>query len=82
VDRIHARGTERRDVAGQEGSAGLYDFEEYERLVGAAKAMDRNAYLIALLGGEAGLRCGEIMALEWGDVDLSEGTGFFRPLRG
>ena len=23
-----------------------------------------------LLGGEAGLRCGEIMALEWTDVDL------------
>jgi integrase len=54
------------------GSAGFYDFEEYERLVGAAKAMDRNAYLIALLGGEAGLRCGEIMALEWGDVDLGK----------
>lgn len=25
-----------------------------------------------LLGGEAGLRCGEIMALEWVDVDLSK----------
>ena len=23
-----------------------------------------------LLGGKAGLRCGEIMALEWHDVDL------------
>jgi integrase len=28
--------------------------------------------LIALLGGEAGLRCGEIMALEWPDVDLAK----------
>ena len=25
-----------------------------------------------LLGGEAGLRCGEIMALEWADVDLTK----------
>ena len=23
-------------------------------------------------GGEAGLRCGEIMALDWGDVDLGK----------
>src|SRR2546429_1892586 len=26
----------------------------------------------SLLGGEAGLRCGEIMALEWSDVDLGK----------
>jgi integrase len=26
--------------------------------------------IIVLLGGEAGLRCGEMMALEWRDVDL------------
>ena len=50
-------------------SAGFYDFEEYERLMEAAKA-DPNAYLVVLLGGEAGLRCGEMMALEWQDVDL------------
>jgi integrase len=31
-----------------------------------------NAYLIVLLGGEAGLRCGEMMALEWPDVDLGK----------
>jgi integrase len=37
--------------------------------VAAANANDRNAYLIALPGGEAGLRCGEMMALEWSDVD-------------
>jgi integrase len=51
-------------------SAGFYDFDEYERLVTAAHALDGNAYLIVLLGGEAGLRCGEIIALEWTDVDL------------
>ena len=30
-----------------------------------------NSYLIVLLGGEAGLRCGEILALAWTDVDLN-----------
>lgn len=29
-------------------------------------------YLIALLGGEAGLRCGEMIALEWADIDLDK----------
>ena len=51
-------------------SAGFYDFEEYERLIQAAKVLDRTTHLIVLLGGDAGLRCGEIMALEWRDVDL------------
>jgi integrase len=51
-------------------SAAFYDFDEYERLVNAAKAFDLNAHLIVLLGGDAGLRCGEMMALEWSDVDL------------
>jgi integrase len=34
--------------------------------------MDPRAHLIVLLGGEAGLRCGEMMALEWADVDLGK----------
>jgi integrase len=49
----------------------FYDFEAYERLLTAAKS-DATTYLIALLGGEAGLRCGEIMAVEWSDVDLKK----------
>jgi integrase len=52
-------------------SASFHDFDEYERLVDAAKS-DPDAYIVVLLGGEAGLRCGEIMALEWADVDLSK----------
>jgi len=56
-----------------QGSAGFHDFDDYERLVTAAKALDARTYLIALLGGEAGLRCGEMMALEWSDVDLTKG---------
>ena len=51
-------------------SARFHDFEEYERLVSAARELDPRAEMIVLLGGDAGLRCGEIAALEWGDVDL------------
>jgi hypothetical protein len=49
------------------GSAGFHDFDEYERLVGEARN-ESNAFLILLLGGEAGLRCGEMLALRWEDV--------------
>lgn len=52
------------------GAASFHDFEEYERLVEAART-DLQTYLVVLLGGEAGMRCGEIMALEWTDVDLN-----------
>lgn len=54
-------------------SAGFYDFGDYERLVEAAKSSDPTAYLIVLLGGDAGRRrCGEMMAIEWRDVDLQK----------
>jgi integrase len=58
-------------LATSKGAASFYDFDEFERLVEAARS-DPQAYLVALLGGEAGLRCGEIMALEWSDVDLAK----------
>ena len=51
-------------------SAAFHDFDTYERLVEAARATGPNAFLIVLLGGEAGLRCGEMIALEWGDIGL------------
>ena len=47
----------------------FHDFFAYERLVQAAAEIDRNTHVIVLLGGEAGLRCGEMMALEWSDVE-------------
>ena len=50
--------------------AEFYDFEDYSRLVEAAQAIHAQAYLVVLLGGDAGLRCGEMLALEWPDVDL------------
>jgi integrase len=51
--------------------ADFHDFHEYERLLDASKTTDPQAHLIVLLGGEAGLRCGEMMALEWTDVDFT-----------
>jgi len=50
----------------------FHDFDEFERLVNAARRIDGRTLLIVLLGGEAGLRCGEMMALEWTDIDLSK----------
>lgn len=51
--------------------ADFHDFDDYERLVDASKSTDPQAHLVVLLGGEAGLRCGEMMALEWTDVDFN-----------
>jgi integrase len=50
-------------------SMAFHDFDDYERLVQAAR-IDMNTYVLVLLGGDAGLRLGEMMALEWSDVDL------------
>ena len=50
----------------------FHDFDEYERLVAARARSMRPRTSIVLLGGEAGLRCGEMIALEWGDVDLGK----------
>jgi integrase len=43
--------------------ANFHDFDEVERLVEVARS-EALALLVVLLGSEAGLRCGEIMALE------------------
>ena len=56
----------------QHGTAAFHDFDEYERLVDVAQSIDIRTLLVALLGGDAGLRCGEIIGLEWGDVDLAK----------
>lgn len=36
-----------------------------------ARILARSDYLIVLAGGDAGLRLGEIVALEWRDIDLA-----------
>lgn len=50
-----------------------YEFEDYDRLVQAAKELEPRTYLMVLLGGEAGLRAGEMIALEWKDIDSRRG---------
>jgi integrase len=54
------------------GNAAFHDVDEYERLVDVARAIDIRTLLIVLLGGDAGLRCGEMIALEWADIDLAK----------
>jgi integrase len=54
--------------------AAFHDFAAYVRLLENARQLGPNAYLVALLGGRAGLRCGEMMALQWKDINLETGT--------
>ena len=52
----------------------FYDFVDFDQLVLAAEGLtDPNGLLVVLLGGEAGLRCGEICGLRWSDVDFRLG---------
>ncbi len=53
-----------------EHEAQFHDFDAYARLVEVAPRVDERALIIVLLGGDAGLRCGEIMAVEWADISL------------
>jgi integrase len=55
-----------------EGSIDFYDIGEYEQMVEAAAKITANAHLTVLLGGDAGLRGGEMRALEWTDVNLKK----------
>lgn len=48
----------------------FYDFSDYGRLIDAAHALDARIEVLVLLAGDAGLRRGEIMALEWTDLDF------------
>lgn len=50
---------------------GFHDFDQYERLLAAARRRGTETYVMVLLGGDAGLRLGEILALEWRDIELS-----------
>jgi integrase len=57
----------------QKGRSKFYDFDQYEWLVEAAAKLDPRNLVLVLLGGDAGLRRGEIIALEQDDVDLRRG---------
>ena len=48
---------------------GFHEFDQYERLLMVARKRGPDTYLMVLAGGDAGLRLGEIIALEWRDID-------------
>jgi integrase len=54
----------------QGGERPWYEVHEYKRIVEAAQKLDPRIHLLVLLGGSAGLRRGEIIALKWTDLDL------------
>ncbi len=54
-----------------ETEVAFYEPDIYERILEVAKGLDPRVELLVLLGGEAGLRCGEIIALEQGDIDYA-----------
>ena len=51
--------------------APFYEHDVYERLVNAAAKVDARYHAMILLGGDAGLRRGEIMGLDLADVDFA-----------
>ena len=57
------------------GSTRFYDFDEYERLVGAARLLDPRTHLIALRGGDAGQETG-------GEAGIRTLDTAFRPYNG
>lgn len=48
-----------------------YEVHDYRRLVDAAAKVGARVHLLVLLGGSAGLRRGEIIALKWTDLDMA-----------
>jgi integrase len=48
----------------------FYEFDEYEALVEAAERCGLDVLIAVLLGGDAGLRMGEMIALEQSDLDF------------
>ncbi|MGD9905655.1 MAG: tyrosine-type recombinase/integrase [Vicinamibacterales bacterium] len=51
-------------------TADFYDFTEFDELVRVAAVVSAQAAVVVLLGGEAGLRAGEMRALEWPDISF------------
>lgn len=67
------------------GEVGFYDFPQYRRLVKEARALgDIRPLAVVLLGGDAGLRRNEMIALSPSDVNLEHGwiTVRFQDWRG
>jgi integrase len=62
----------------ERSEAPFHEFDSYERLLDAARGIDWRTYLIVLLGGEGGLRVGEIVALQWTDIDYERARMWVR----
>ena len=54
----------------------FYEREDFEALVDSAKRLGPMVYAMVLLGGEAGLRRGEMIALQQDDLDFRQGSIF------
>jgi len=57
------------------------DFDEAERLLESAKAHHSDYYAMIFVALRTGLRQGELLALQWGDVDLDAGRLVVRSSR-
>jgi integrase len=62
----------------ERSEAAFHEFDSYERLLDAARRLDWRTYLLVLLGGEGGLRVGEMVALQWTDIDHERGRIWVR----
>ncbi len=51
-----------------------YTDAQFGTLLEAAQGVSRDAHIVALLGGDHGLRRGEIMSLKWSDIDAEAAT--------
>jgi integrase len=54
--------------------AKFYDFDEHQWLVDAAQKIDSRIHVAVLLGGDAGIRRAEIIALEWSEWICGAGS--------
>lgn len=67
---LHVMPVQIEHLKGDEVEIEFYEFEHFARLVEAAEKHDQRALLVVLLGGDSGLRTGEMIALEWSDIDF------------
>ena len=63
---------EARPVKMPPETTAFYTPDEYEQLVEAASRLGDHVLVMVLLGADAGLRAGEMLALRWANVDLQQ----------